>query len=74
MKIIEYPNQTELVKALKRPVFDLSKLEKSVKRIINQVIKQGDKAIINLTKKFDKVEMSNLRISKSVIDNSEQVS
>jgi len=73
MKIIEYPNQTELVRAIKRPVFDLSKLEKSVKRIISQVLKQGDKAIFNLTKKFDKAEINDLRISDSVIDNSERL-
>ncbi len=72
MKIIEYPNKLELSKALKRPEFNLSKFEKSVKRIINLVIKQGDKAIIMLTKKFDKVDISNLQISTSVIDNSER--
>ena len=73
MKIIEYPNELELEKALRRPEFDLSKLEKSVKRIANQVIKQGDKALLSLTKKFDKAEISQLHISKSVIDNSEKV-
>jgi len=72
MKIIEYPNQTELKLALKRPEFDLSKLEKSVKRIINQVIKQGDKAILSLTKKFDKATISKINIPASLIDNSER--
>jgi histidinol dehydrogenase len=73
MKIIKYPNESELKKALKRPEFDFSKLEKSVKRIIKLVQTKGDQAIISLTKKFDKTEISNLQISASEIDNSERV-
>ena len=73
MKIIKYPNESELKQALKRPESNLTKLEKSVKRIVNQVIKQGDKALLSLTKKFDKAEISQLRIPNSVIDNSQQL-
>ncbi|HAF27907.1 MAG TPA: histidinol dehydrogenase [Bacteroidales bacterium] len=73
MKIIEYPNESELEKVLQRPEADFSKLEKTVRQIINQVVKQGDKALINLTKKFDSVKLNNLRISDSEIDNSERM-
>jgi histidinol dehydrogenase len=73
MEIIKYPNESELKKALKRPEFDFSKLEKSVKRIIKLVQTKGDQAIISLTKKFDKAKISNLQISASEIDNSEKV-
>jgi histidinol dehydrogenase len=73
MKIIEYPNESELEIVLQRPEADFSKLEKTVKQIINQVVKQGDKALINLTKKFDSIKLSNLRITASEIYNSERV-
>lgn len=73
MEIIKYPNESELKKALKRPEFDFSKLEKSVKRIIKLVQTKGDQAIISLTKKFDKAKISNLQISASEIDNSERI-
>ncbi len=53
--------------------FDLSKMNKeykSVEAIVNNVEKSGDKALIYYTKKFDKVNLKTIRVSKSEINNS----
>lgn len=72
MKIIENPNDLELEKILTRPISDLSGLEKSVQKIIKQVQDNGDKALIELTKKYDNAQIDNLCILKSTIDDSEE--
>ncbi len=72
MKLLEYPNQKELNKALKRPVFETRQLEESVKQIIRQVQEIGDKAIIELTSKFDNVQINNLKVPPDSIYDSEK--
>ena len=67
MKIIEYPDKNLLVEVLKRPVITNKKLDKIVLKIIDKVRKKGDSAILELTKKFDKVKLSELIISESSI-------
>ena len=53
--------------------FDLSKRKKELKlveNILENVKRKGDKALIYYTKKFDKVNLNNIRVSKSEINNS----
>ena len=53
--------------------FDLSKMNKeykSVEEIVNNVKKNGDKALIYYTKEFDKVNLRTIRVSKSEIQSS----
>lgn len=73
MKIIEYPDKNLLVEVLKRPVITNKKLDKIVLKIIDKVRKKGDSAILELTKKFDKVKLSELIISESSINESEKL-
>jgi histidinol dehydrogenase len=47
---------------------DLSKVFPTVSDIIEQVRREGDPAILRLTARFDKVELSNLRVSRAEID------
>ena len=48
---------------LQRPVFDSSKLERKVERIIRQVRRKGDKALFKYTKKYDGVSISELQVT-----------
>ncbi len=73
MKIIEYPGKTELSEALKRPVFDVDKLEKTVKKIIKLVQTKGDKALLDLTKKFDRATITELNVSEPLINQAESL-
>ena len=53
--------------------FDLSKRKKELKaveQIIENVKRKGDKALIYYTKKFDKVILKKIKVSKSEINNS----
>jgi histidinol dehydrogenase len=73
MKIIEYPDKNLLAEVLKRPVLTNKKLEKKVMKIIGKVRKKGDSAILDLTKKLDKVELANLKLNESLIYESENL-
>ncbi|MDY6801706.1 MAG: histidinol dehydrogenase [Bacteroidota bacterium] len=73
MKILEYPNNKELNKALERPVFDNISLEKTVQKIIKQVQIKGDRALFDLTKKYDKAAISTLKVSIEEISKSEKI-
>ena len=53
--------------------FDLSNIDKeykSVEDIVNNVKKNGDKALISYTKKFDKVNLKSIQVSQAEINNS----
>ena len=47
---------------------DLSKVVPTVSDIIEQVRKEGDQAVLRLTAKFDKVELSELKVGRKEID------
>jgi len=72
MKIVEYPNQIELQKVLERPAFEVNNLEKTVQNIIKRVKTEGDQALKELCRQFDKVEIESLKVSSETINDSEQ--
>jgi len=47
---------------------DLSKVFPTVSEIIEQVRKEGDRAVLRLTAKFDKVGLTDLKVSRAEID------
>lgn len=73
MRILEYPNSKELNKALERPVFDNRTLEKAVRKIIKQVQVKGDRALFELTKKYDKAAINTLKVPAEEISKSEKL-
>ncbi len=61
----------DIEKAKKK--FDLSKMNKEYKAvevIVNNVKKNGDKALISYTKRFDRVDLKSIQISQVEINNS----
>jgi len=73
MNILEYPTSKELNKALERPAFDNISLEKAVRKIIRQVQVKGDRALLDLTKKYDKTDIKTLKVSAEEIFKSEKI-
>ena len=73
MKIIKYPNITEIAELLKRPVFEMESIQQKVIPILNSVKRDGDKALIELTQKFDSVELEQLRVEEKEIDETESI-
>ena len=63
MKVIEYPPRKDWSQILKRPVLDNTSLESTISSILKEVKNSGDKALIELTWKFDKVKVSSLLVS-----------
>lgn len=65
--VIKYPAQQSWPEIIKRPSLNIADLEKSVKKIIKKVQQKGDKAIKQLTKKFDGVKIKSLLVTDDEI-------
>ncbi len=63
MEVFINPGRERWPEILERPPIDYSGLRAGVTEILEQVKKDGDKALINLTRKFDGIEVKNLRVS-----------
>jgi histidinol dehydrogenase len=68
MKVIKNPARKRWPSLLQRPELNALSLEKSVKKILDKVRKEGDKAIIKLTKDFDKVKLKSLLVTDKEIN------
>jgi len=67
MKRIKYPNKKSWAKLLERPSIDTASLEKTVNAILQDVKSNGDDALRKYSKKFDGVQLNDLRFSKKEI-------
>ena len=56
-----------------RPTKNLSDLESVVNEVFEEVKKSGDKALVKYTQKFDKVELSDFKVSEKEIQEAEQL-
>ena len=64
MKIILYPARSSWSNLLRRPVLDNRELDTLVWPILQDVLNRGDKALIEYTRKFDKVVLKDLRVNE----------
>ncbi|MEO5564867.1 MAG: histidinol dehydrogenase [Chitinophagaceae bacterium] len=67
MKVIKYPKRKDWPSLLQRPVFDALELEKKVRKILNRVRKDGDKAVRKFTKDFDGIKLKSIVVSEKEI-------
>ena len=70
MNIHQFPNKNSWNELIKRPVFKREEISGTASEIFNEVQKSGDKALFDFNKKFDLVEIENLSVSVSEIQNS----
>ncbi|MBO4986133.1 MAG: histidinol dehydrogenase [Bacteroides sp.] len=63
MRLITYPDKSEWAELLKRPTLNTENLFDTVRGIIDQVRTGGDRAVLELEEKFDKVKLSALMVS-----------
>lgn len=68
MQIVVNPSSATLVDLLKRPTLEMAEIEKRVIPILAQVKHEGDAALYHFAKAFDKVELNNLAVSESEIE------
>ena len=71
MNKIFNPDKNNWSSLQKRPLNRLDSVKNIVDEIFTNVELEGDKALINYTNKFDKVDLNNLIISDEIINNSE---
>ena len=62
MKVFRNPNQSDWPKLCERPTMDLSELQPKVQKVLDEVRKAGDEALISFTAQFDKVNLSSLAL------------
>lgn len=63
MQIIRYPEKNTWSTLLQRPVFDTRELEATVSAILADVKATGDAALRKYTQQFDKVTLTDIRVS-----------
>jgi len=68
MQTLKYPQRSEWDEILKRPVFDSSVLEVTVKNILHEVKANGDEAVRKFTLQFDKADVDELRVGDNEIE------
>ena len=75
MNVISYPKREDWPALVKRPVMDQLSLEKKVRKLLQKVKNDGDKALKKFTKDFDRVRIKKLLVSdKEIKQASDQVS
>jgi len=67
MKRVNNPPRTSWNELIQRPQLDLEFLDGAVKKIIEEVKANGDRAIKALTLQFDKIQIDNLLVSEKEI-------
>jgi histidinol dehydrogenase len=68
MKVIINPPKSQWPSLCQRPQIELDFLDGSVKNILNRVRKSGDEALKELTLQFDKVQISELKVTTAEIE------
>lgn len=72
MQVIKYPKQAQLKALLARPADEGNTVEAAVKSILATVKQQGDKALFDYALQFDKVKLSNLKVSANELADAEK--
>lgn len=70
MKTITFPSREKWAELCRRPEIDKSDLDKTVRSILNRVKSEGDKALFDYSLKFDRISLSDIRVSQEEIDES----
>jgi histidinol dehydrogenase len=63
MKVILNPDVSRWPEILKRPVMDVSSVDRIVLPVLEDVRRNGDKAVLKYTRKFDGADLSDIRVS-----------
>jgi histidinol dehydrogenase len=73
MQVYNYPPREQWAELLARPVFDSTQLFETVQQILDDVKKNGDKAVRTYTAKFDKVTLESFEVTNEEKDEAENL-
>ncbi|MBN2520501.1 MAG: histidinol dehydrogenase [Bacteroidales bacterium] len=68
MEIIKFPEKNKWKEILQRPILKTEDIDRIVIDILNDIKRNGDKAIFKYTAKFDRVDLSVLQIKNEEIE------
>lgn len=68
IKILKYPSRKDWTGILRRPSVDREEIEGSVRKIVNKIRKNGDRALRKFTEKFDGFKMDKIELDGEEID------
>ncbi|GAB0157779.1 histidinol dehydrogenase [Chryseobacterium sp. Alg-005] len=68
MKMYQYPAKEKWTELTKRPVLQREEISETIANIFSLVQKNGDKALLELSKKYDSAEISNISVSNEEIE------
>jgi histidinol dehydrogenase len=72
MKIYKYPTQDTWKNLVKRPVLEQKEISGLIAEIFAEVGENGDQALIEFNKKFDKADTQSISVTKDEIENAEK--
>jgi len=72
MKIYKFPTKDTWKDLVKRPVLEKKEISGLITEIFAEVEKNGDKALIEFNKKFDKAETQSIKVSDAEIQGAEK--
>lgn len=73
MEIIKYPGREEWSSLAKRPALDVTTLFDTVRSVLDDVRERGDEAVKEYEARFDKVNLSALRVSEEEMREAERL-
>jgi len=73
MQIYNYPDSSNWKQIIQRPFMDTTLLEKSIRRIMEKVKDNGDKALRKYCKEFDGVKLKKFLVTEKELSNAEAV-
>ena len=73
MKVVRYPEKKDWEDLIKRPAIDEKAIRKIVKPILKRVRQKGDKALRKLTYEYDHVELDQILVSSSEIEQAKKL-
>lgn len=71
MKIYRYPQQETWTELVKRPTLEQNEISELIAEIFKKVEDNGDRALMEFNKKFDKAETKNISVTDSEIEKAE---
>lgn len=72
MNVIRYPEPADWAELLKRPVKDAGDLRATVNAVLEQVRAGGDRAVMELERRFDHAELTALAVTPEELDEAER--
>jgi histidinol dehydrogenase len=72
MNFVKYPPLSEWEQIAKRPLQDINQLKQQLQPVLTDIKSRGDSAIRHYTAIFDKIDLSEIKISPQEIDEAEK--